>query len=147
MTDTITYVRELLDRVAITELIHSVARAMDSRDWTLLEGCYAPDAIGDYTNGEVDGRTAIIAGTQQFLAPLDATQHLLGNLEIKVAGDAATTNATFIAQHVRGGARFLLGGNYTDHLRRTEDGWEITRRRIRGIWSEGDPSVLTISVA
>lgn len=73
------------------------------------------------------------------------------NLEIKVTGDVATARATFIAQHMRdgadGGGQSLLGGKYTDTLRRTEVGWKIVRRHIRGIWSDGDPSVLTMAVA
>ncbi|GAA2591437.1 hypothetical protein GCM10010435_82720 [Winogradskya consettensis] len=128
------------------DVLHRVARAMDTRDWDLLEACYAPDAQGDYTNAGADGRAAIVASTRGFLEPLDATQHLLGNVEVTLDGDTATTHATFIAQHVRAGGQFLLGGNYDDTLRRTADGWQITNRRIRGIWSNGDPAVLTVPV-
>ncbi|MFJ2770554.1 nuclear transport factor 2 family protein [Streptomyces sp. NPDC087300] len=143
-------VRELHDRAAITELIYTVARAMDSRDWDLLATCYAPEAVGDYMNADVDGREAIIAGTKAFLAPLDVTQHLVGNLQIAVESDTASTHATFIAQHVRaqasGSGQYILGGHYDDNLRRTDEGWKITRRQIRGIWDNGDASVVTIPV-
>ncbi|GAA2469227.1 nuclear transport factor 2 family protein [Winogradskya humida] len=128
------------------DVLYRVARAMDTRDWDLLAACYAPDAQGDYTNASADGRAAIVASTRGFLSLLDATQHLLGNVEVTLDGDTATTHATFIAQHVRGGSQFLLGGNYDDTLRRTADGWQITNRRIRGIWSNGDPAVLTVPV-
>ncbi|MEV8417647.1 nuclear transport factor 2 family protein [Streptomyces niveus] len=139
-------VRELLDRAAITDLIHAVAHAMDARDWNLLAACYAPDAVGNYTNAEIEGREAITAGTKAFLEPLDVTQHLVGNLQITVEADTATTHATFIGQHVRNGGQYILGGNYDDSLRRTDEGWKITRRQIRGIWDAGDSSVLTIPV-
>ncbi len=154
-------VRELLDRAAITELIYTVARAMDARDWDLLASCYTPEAVGDYSNATVDGREAIIAGAKGFLDPFDATQHLVGNVQITVGADTgtetgtetdtATAHATFIAQHVRagatGGGHYILGGDYDDNLRRTDEGWKITRRRIRGIWGDGDPSVLSLPVA
>lgn len=142
--------RELLDRTAITELIYAVAHAMDARDWTLFATCYAPEAEGEYVNANVVGREGIIAGTKAFLEPLDATQHLVGNVRVTVEGDTATTHATFIAQHVRaeatGSGQYILGGNYHDTLRRTDDIWVITRRRIRGIWSSGDSSVLPVPV-
>ncbi|MEU7044448.1 nuclear transport factor 2 family protein [Streptomyces varsoviensis] len=148
-------VQELLDRAAITELIYTVARAMDARDWDLLATCYAPEAVGDYSNATADGREAIIAGARAFLDPFDATQHLVGNVQITVDPDTrpgtATAHATFIAQHVRaeatGNGHYILGGDYDDNLRRTDEGWKITRRRIRGIWGDGDSSVLSIPVA
>ncbi|WP_210593044.1 nuclear transport factor 2 family protein [Streptomyces sp. GESEQ-35] len=144
-------VQELLDKSAITEMVYTVAHAMDARDWDLFVTCYAPEAEGDYVNAKVAGREAIIAGTKAFLEPLDATQHLVGNLRVTVDGDIATTHATFIAQHVRaeatGSGRYILGGTYIDTLRRTDAGWKITRRQIRGIWSNGDSSVLTTPVS
>ncbi|MEU8708386.1 nuclear transport factor 2 family protein [Streptomyces sp. NPDC048565] len=144
-------VQELLDKSAITEVIYSVAHAMDARDWDLFATCYSSEAEGDYVNANVVGREAIIAGTKAFLEPLEATQHLVGNLRVTVAGDTATTHATFIAQHARaeatGSGQFILGGTYQDALRRTDEGWKIIRRQIRGIWSDGDSSVLTIPVS
>lgn len=144
-------VRELLDRAAITELIHTLARALDARDWNLLATCYAPEAVADFMHVEFDDREAIIAGTKEFLEPLDATQHLVGNIQITIEADTATTHATFMAQHVRaeatGRGQYVIGGNYDDSLRRTDDGWKITRRQIRRIWSNGDPSVLIAPVS
>ncbi|AZM58641.1 MULTISPECIES: nuclear transport factor 2 family protein [unclassified Streptomyces] len=143
--------RELLDKSAVTEVLHTVAHAMDTRDWDLFADCYAPEAEGDYVNAKAAGREAIVAGTKAFLEPLDATQHLVGNIRVTVDGDIATTHATFVAQHVREGAsdsgQYLLGGVYQDTLRRTGADWKITRRRIRGLWSNGDAAVLTIPVS
>ncbi|MEV6424884.1 nuclear transport factor 2 family protein [Streptomyces sp. NPDC051662] len=143
--------QELLDKSAITEVIHTVAHAMDARDWDLFATCYTPEAEGDYVNVNVAGREAIIAGTKALLDPLHATQHLVGNLRVTIDDDIATTHATFIAQHVRaeatGNGQYILGGTYHDTLRRTDEGWKITRRQIRGIWSNGDPSVLPTPVS
>ncbi|GLY00406.1 MULTISPECIES: nuclear transport factor 2 family protein [Actinoplanes] len=135
------------DQADVTAVLYRAARAMDSRDWDLLADCYAPDARGDYTNAVAEDRDAILASARGFLGTLDATQHLVGNVEVTVDGDTATTHATFIAQHVRAGGHFLMGGNYDDTLRRTADGWKITNRRIRGIWADGDPAVLTVAVS
>ncbi|MGW6602097.1 nuclear transport factor 2 family protein [Streptomyces sp. NPDC055036] len=106
---------------------------------------------GDYVNVNVAGREAIIAGTKAFLDPLHATQHLVGNLRVTIDNDIATTHATFVAQHVRaeatGSGQYILGGTYHDTLRRRDEGWKITRRQIRGIWSNGDSSVLPTPVS
>ncbi|MFI5937640.1 nuclear transport factor 2 family protein [Actinoplanes sp. NPDC051494] len=121
--------QELADRADVTAVIYAVARAMDTRDWDLLAACYALDARGDYTNATADGRDAIVASARGFLSPLDATQHLIGNVEVRTletgnieTGDVATTRATFIAQHVRDGGQFLMGGTYDDTLRRGTTG-------------------------
>ncbi|MEV0263847.1 nuclear transport factor 2 family protein [Streptomyces sp. NPDC050617] len=126
---------------------------MDNRDWDLLATCYAPEAVGEYMNASVAGREAITAGAKGFLEPFDATQHLVGNVHITFTADTATatTHSTFIAQHVReeaaGSGQYILGGNYDDTLRRTDEGWKITKRQIRGIWGTGDDSVLTAPVS
>ncbi|MDR7276020.1 nuclear transport factor 2 family protein [Catenuloplanes atrovinosus] len=140
-------VQELLDRAAITDTLYRIARAMDSKDWDLLAAGYTEDAQGDYVNAAASGRTEIVEGTRAFLGSLDATHHAVHNIEVSIDGDVATTHATMTAQHVRGGEQFLLGGTYDDTFRRTEQGWQISNRRIRGLWSTGDPAVLTVPVS
>ncbi|MEH0420778.1 nuclear transport factor 2 family protein [Streptomyces sp. B21-083] len=144
-------VQELLDKAAIAKLIHTVARAMDARDWDQLTTCFVPEAVGDFPNAVVDSRDAIVAGMKGLLEPLNATQHLVANINVSVEGDTATAHATFMAQHVRaaadGNGHYIMGGDYDDNFRRTDDGWKFTRRQIRGIWSDGDPSVMAIPVS
>ncbi|GAB6902008.1 nuclear transport factor 2 family protein [Kineosporia succinea] len=151
MTSTVaepTGVRKLLDRTDVTEVLYRVARAMDTRDWDLFARSFTADAQGDYGSSSADGRAEILAMARAFLEALDVTQHLLGNVEVSVEGDTATTRATFIAQHVRdaaeGDGQLLMGGTYVDTFRRSQDGWQITHRRIRGLWSNGNPAVLGI---
>jgi 3-phenylpropionate/cinnamic acid dioxygenase small subunit len=137
---------EPADHLAISNVLFTVARAMDERDWITFSSCFTDDAIGDYANGNAIGRNAILTATTDFLTPLDATQHLIGNVQTAGGTNEVASHATFIAQHVRtaaaGTGRFMLGGNYDDRFRRTSNGWLITRRTIRGVWSDGDQTVL-----
>ena len=70
----------LLDRADISQVLHSYATAIDTRDWDLLATCFTEDLEADFRDfggrEVVKGRDAwleIIKGTIQGL---DATQHL-----------------------------------------------------------------------
>ncbi len=144
-------VSELHDRADITALIHRTARAMDTRDWTLLSTCFLPDATGIFATGEVTGFPAIRSQYEAFLTPLDLTQHLIGNVEPAPAepapaGATSTVRSYFHAQHVRatgdGDDQFVIGGRYDDHVTRTADGWRIASRQVTGLWTHGNPAVI-----
>jgi 3-phenylpropionate/cinnamic acid dioxygenase small subunit len=143
---TVDLITQLNDRLEITALIYQTARAMDTRDWTLLETCYMPEAIGDFATGETVGFEQILRQYQGFLTPLDVTQHLIGNVECTLSGDQAVTTCLFQAQHVRsgveGGEQFVIGGRYDDQVTRTAEGWRLARRRVTGLWTSGNRAVL-----
>ena len=78
--------------------------------------------------------------------PLDASQHLITNHEIAVAGDTAECRCYFQAQHVRhameDGPHFIVAGTYVDRLSRGPEGWRIDHRTLSVLWAEGNPAVL-----
>lgn len=138
-------IQTLADKSDIAELIFTVARAMDARDWELLTACFTPEPDGDFANGDAQGLDAVITEYKNFLTPLDVTQHLVSNIVITHHNDTAVSHATFEAQHLRkaadGNGQYILGGNYDDDLVRTSAGWKIQKRRVRGLWSNGDATV------
>src|SRR6185312_3051427 len=77
--------------------------------------------------------------------PLSSTQHLIGNVLVTLAGDAADSVCYLQAQHVRpgtdGGDMFIIAGRYLDRFVRTPDGWQIAQRRFETFWTEGNPAV------
>jgi hypothetical protein len=95
------------------------------------------------------GRTAILEFIRVGRERFDVTQHVIGSPFLEVDGDRA--NATFyvVAQHVvhgegEGADRFcLLGVDYTDELARTTDGWRVTSRRLRRLWTQGDAAIVS----
>lgn len=138
----------LRDRAEIVELLGRYANALDDRDWKRLALCFTQDAVGDYGGiGHYEGFAAIEALCRATLEPLDASQHLVGSIEIELSGDTARARCAFQAQHTRhgceGGDHYTLGGSYRDDLVRTPEGWRIRRRNLRVSWRDGNPRVVT----
>src|SRR5262249_11294527 len=93
----------------------------------------------DYGTGEVVGRDAIRAFFDAS-APLDGSAHYVSNFLVTVDGDTATSRCYYQSWHwfpstaefgVLRPVDFVGVGIYDDELRRTPDGWRITRRRMR----------------
>jgi 3-phenylpropionate/cinnamic acid dioxygenase small subunit len=135
------------DRIEIAEVLARYANALDDRDWSRLASCFTPDATADYGGaGACSGFTAIETLCRRALEPLDASQHLVGSIEVEVAGDEARARCALQAQHTRrgceGGDHFTIGGSYRDCLVRTKDGWRIRHRELRVGWQDGNPRVM-----
>lgn len=144
---------ELEDRLAITDVLYQYATGLDSRDWDVLRDCFTDDAICDYLEfgGVNEGKDAIVALCSGVLTGLDASQHLIGNPRVVLAGDHATAACYFQAQHFlagpAGGNTYLVGGRYEDRLRRTDDGWRIEHRTLYCSWQDGNAGVFTEAAA
>lgn len=138
--------RRLLDQKDVADLCVRYTSALDKRDWQLLESCFTSNPIFVHPGGRLEGFAAILARTSAALEPLDATQHLLGNVVVTVDGDAATATSYFQAQHVRagtpGGDTYLIAGSYADSLVRTADGWRIAERVQAYMWRDGNRAVV-----
>jgi hypothetical protein len=138
---------QLLDHKAIVDLTIRYAWAIDERRYGDLRHVFTPDAWALLGGTECDGREAIIDRIDRALTRLDASQHLLGNHQVTVAPDGATATArcSFQAQHLKrgtlGGDNVIIAGRYEDELRRTDDGWRITRRHLIVDWTDGNPAV------
>ena len=96
--------QELFDRQAIVDVCINYALALDSRDWARLRSCFTETAVADYGGlGSSNSYEAIEQTCRAAVEPLTASQHLLGNHLVAVAGDSATGTSYFQAQHVREG--------------------------------------------
>jgi ketosteroid isomerase-like protein len=139
-----TTVDQPADRLAVIDTVVAYATAVDTRDWTLFESLFTPDAAWEYeAAGERHtGPDRITGRVRPSIDRLDATQHLLTNHVVAVDGDTATHTCYFLAQHIRAGNRFLAAGRYADTLRRVDGRWLISARVLISTWSEGDPGVV-----
>jgi len=139
-------VQGILDRNAVYDLSVKYARALDTHDWDLLESLFLPDAVYTYPGGESNTSGAVIDRCANALTRLDASQHLLGNIEVEVDGDTASARTYFQAQHVKagtpGGDNFIIAGTYVDRAVRTPDGWRIAHRTQTYTWRDGNPAVV-----
>lgn len=140
----------LLDRADISQVLHSYATAIDTRDWDLLATCFTEDLEADFRDfggrEVVKGRDVwleIIKGTIQGL---DATQHLTANHVHQIDGDTATLTAYLQALHrldtARSDPEYTVGRYYTCEMVRTNDGWRMRRNTLKVTWHRGNRDIL-----
>jgi hypothetical protein len=131
---------------AIIDLAIAYTWALDTRRFEDLRNVFAADATADLLGVHCDGIDAIIARISRPLNLLDATQHLVGNHQVRIDGDAATHRCHLQSQHVKrgtqGGDNYLMGGSYEDSVVRTGEGWRISHRTLTLLWTEGNPAVI-----
>jgi 3-phenylpropionate/cinnamic acid dioxygenase small subunit len=128
------------DWLAIHDLLLRYARALDSRDWSLLRTCFWPDALARYGDSEVIGPQAIVDFCERALARYRITQHLLAAPYIVVDGDGATARTSLQATHVEprpeGESLFVVAGTYHDKIVRERGEWRLAERWLETVWTD-----------
>ncbi|BCI52617.1 hypothetical protein NIIDNTM18_18950 [Mycolicibacterium litorale] len=124
---------EISDRLEIQQLMVDYSSAIDQRRFDDLDRVFTPDAYIDYrATGGVDG---IYPEVKKWLAEVlpnfPAYSHLVGNFDVTISGDTATSRAICFNPMVMGGDGgqvYFVGIWYVDEFVRTADGWRMTRR-------------------
>ena len=133
------------DHVEIGQLIARYGKALDDKNFGLLDRVFTPDARLHYEMEDRETRASYAEWSpifREFLASFYWTGHLFGQPVIELEGDAARSSCPLIASHVQiehDGKRnlWVVHGFYRDHLLRTEAGWRIRERRFQGVHTEG----------
>jgi SnoaL-like domain len=136
----------LLDEREIVQVALRYCRALDTKDWPLLDDVFLPDSTADLSSGTLlVGIEPIRERIRTALGHLDDSQHLVGNHEVSVDGDAATHRCYLQAQHIRaaaaGGPNYIVAGRYEDRFVRAEAGWRIAHRTLTVMWTDGNVGV------
>jgi hypothetical protein len=136
----------LLDEREIVRVALRYCQALDTKDWALLGDVFLQDATARLGGpSELTGLVAITERIRTALQSLDESQHLVGNHEVDLDGDAATHRCYLQAQHVRtaatGSPNYIVAGRYEDRFVRTEQGWRIAERALVVMWTEGNLTV------
>ena len=138
---------EIADRLAIADVVASVAYLADARDWDALRTLYADSVRVDYTSlngGEPATVQAdeLIASWRGLLPGFDATQHLLGPVLVELDGDRAVARTHVRALHriagAEGGEEWVVGGHYTYSLARQGDRWVVTDHTLGNAYQQGN---------
>ena len=145
-------IREISDRIRIDDLLIRYTRAIDTKDWNLLDSCFMPDADVDYTaSGGVAGKyPEVRAWLAKALAPFPITAHYITNSMVELRGDRASArtlvlNPMFFANPDGSLHDFTVGATYVDELVYTEAGWRIARRVEEAGYMQGTlPAALQI---
>lgn len=124
----------LLER-DIGRVLIRYARMCDERDWAALDDIFSDDASADYGGWQLRDRAAILSMLRRHLDGCGPTQHLLGNLEVTVAGETVTSRVAVRAAH-RGADDLVQEtydclGEYQDRWTLTPNGWRIAHRSMK----------------
>jgi len=144
--------REISDRIRINDLLIRYTRAIDTKDWNLLDSCFIQDADVDYTaSGGVAGKyPEVRAWLAKALAPFPITAHYITNSMVDLRGDRASArtlvlNPMFFANPDGSLHDFTVGATYVDELVWTDAGWRIARRVEEAGYMQGTlPGALQI---
>jgi len=134
----------LADRLDIEDVLTRYAWAIDSKQFDELDDVFTLDAHIDYTSsgGEAGTYPDVKAWLAKVLPHFPAYQHLVTNKQITIPGDHATSRSEFynpmiMAKPDDTTSIFFVGGEYHDQLVRTPNGWRITNRVEKSIWTDG----------
>ncbi len=143
--------RELSDRIEINDLLIRYARAIDAREWDLLDRVFTGDASIDYTSsgGVAGSYPEIKVWLAKALGQFTSYVHLLGNSAVTLDGDRASAE-TLVTNPMQVAAdgqthTFTVWAAYHDRLVRGADGWRIAERIEKQLLLEGSlPPSLSI---
>jgi 3-phenylpropionate/cinnamic acid dioxygenase small subunit len=144
--------QDISDRIEINDLLIRYSKAIDQKDWQLLDTVFTPDAEVDYvSSGGIKGSyPEARAWLEKALAIFPITVHYVTNSEVTLAGDRAAArtavyNPMFFKNPDGTLHHFAVGAYYVDELVRTKGGWRIAKRREDQAFMEGAlPKALTI---
>jgi hypothetical protein len=133
----------LIDRAQISDLLHSFARALDTRDVAAYVDNFAADGYIELPSFAMR-RDEMFERVPKSLARYSATHHLSCNHQITIDGDTAQSRSYLQAVHV--GAKptehWDAGGWYDCSYRRTTAGWKFVHVKLTAVWLNGDPAGL-----
>jgi 3-phenylpropionate/cinnamic acid dioxygenase small subunit len=139
------------DRQQIHDVLVRYAEGIDRRDFEAVASCFMTDARASYGGRNIGpGMETIVEFLRHGVDSSLASTHLVGNVQIEVDNDRATSVSATIAVHVveraGDGTRVLIRGlRYHDRLRRSKDGWRIAERVHEQRWMADSPGELLTS--
>jgi len=121
------------DRAEIVDVLTRYAWALIDQDWASYESCFTPGAALDFssTGGPTGPPADAAAWMATTMAGFTVTFNVIGNAQIRVDGDAATSRTAFTMLLKTAGespSYIDVRGWYDDEHVRTADGWRISRR-------------------
>jgi hypothetical protein len=123
----------LLDKQAITEVLHRYCFAMDRNDRELGKSVWHPDGTAHYVDMfEGSGHDFVEFGQSGHETSFDGTSHQVTNIMIDVDGDRATSETYVTAAcRIKGTENvYLIRGRYLDTWSRRDGEWKIDARRF-----------------
>ena len=150
--------QRLLDRAAISDVVHAYATGLDRRDWPLFRSIFTDEIKMDFETAGI--RKGVFAAddwvrdARTLFAGFEATQHTSTNHVHEMRGDRATCVSSMQAEHFvtrdlelpTEPERWTIGGFYTNELVRTDTGWKLYDVTLTVTWSRGDRDLTRIAL-
>jgi len=135
-------VQQVADRQALTELVALYCRAVDRRDFALLEQLYHPEAVHDHGGLFRGSREEFLAFLARSMGDV-VTHHFVGNALFALDGDRAEGEVYTINYHVIGTDErrdYVAGGRYLDQYQRHAGRWVFMKRQRLVDWAHEGPT-------
>ena len=130
----------LQDRTDIADVLYRYSSAVDSFDNAGVRSALADDIWAQYGNADpVEGGDKLAAWIAEATATVIWQHHLLNVYHVRVDGDQAKTLSYLTSYQVfeeNPDAAIILVARYHDELKRTPDGWKISKRVMELLWGE-----------
>jgi 3-phenylpropionate/cinnamic acid dioxygenase small subunit len=141
----------LVDRAALSDLLHSFAASLDTRDWQAYAANYADDGVVELPDPLRPGEWIVLHKAEMTekvgasLGRYRATHHISSNHQLRIEGDRASSRSYLQAVHVQGTMQqhWSAGGWYDCEYLRTPAGWKFTRVRLTAVWIDGQPGAIS----
>lgn len=130
--------RELLDKQAITELIHAYCNAADRHDHDKMRALYHEDAIDDHGHFAKGPAMEFIDKLPEIQKAMAILHHNVTTVNLKLDGDRAEGEVYILAfhqvKHEGGLFDVLIGGRYFDKYEKRGGVWKFSYRSIVADW-------------
>jgi hypothetical protein len=139
----------LLDKQAITEMVHSYCNAADRHDHDKMRSLYHEDAIDDHGAFFKGLAMEFIDQLPAIQEPMAILHHNVTTLNIALDGDYGEGEVYILAFHqVRtedGLMDLMIGGRYFDKYEKRDGSWKFSHRAVVADWARVDtPSTVTL---
>jgi SnoaL-like domain len=132
--------RALQDRLDITDALYKYSSSIDSFDIEGVRSVLADDVWAQYGKLDpVSGGDALAEWISAATGSIVWQHHLLSVYHVKVDGDSASALSYLTSYQVfdpEPNVAKTLVARYHDELRRTPEGWKLSRRTAEFLWGE-----------
>ena len=136
-------IQELMDRIAIRDVMIRYARGLDRRDFDLVASCFTDDAYAQYSDNKNTGLENIVSRLRRSVSRFQSSTHFMGDQSIEIIGDTAeveTYAIDYLLYTVDGTLYQSMGGlRYQDTMVRGDGLWKISHRVMHTDWRRNSP--------
>ena len=136
-------------RMAIGDVLHRYARAMDRMDKPLALSCWHAGGTDEHTPLFTGSAQGFVDWVWRLHEPMVGTRHCLSNIQIEVDGERAWSecywDVRLRVRHEAGLSDIIGGGRYLDYLECRDGLWAIVHRRSVHDWDRVEPVTATMA--